>query len=493
MAPSPTGPFHIGSARTALFNYLFAKKYGGQFILRIEDTDLERSKPEWEEDIKESLRWLGLDYDEGPDKGGEFGPYRQSERKNIYQRYLEKLLAEKNAYWCFCREEEVEAYKQYQLSIGRPPIFNCKCSEILEEQTNERLRSNESAVIRFKIPHRQITFADLLKGEIEYDSSLFGDMVVAKNITEPLYNLACVIDDFEMKITHVIRGEEHLPNTPRQILLAEALGVEPPRFLHLPLILNQQRAKLSKRDPLIVAKVGDYKKLGYLAEALVNFIALLGWSPGDNREIFLLPELAKEFSVEKIQKSGAVFNLQKLDWINGYYIRRKSLGDLTKICLPYLIDGGLVVASGEQEYRIVQTGEEIPLSRLEKIIALYQERLKKLSEITELSAYFFKAELEYPRELLRWNDMTEKEILAVLKKLEKVLQKVKDDEWTRLSLEKLLLAEAERIGDRGKLLWPMRAALSGSKASPSPFDIADVLGQEKTLQRVKKAAGLIKS
>lgn len=493
MAPSPTGPFHIGSARTALFNYLFAKRYQGKFIIRIEDTDRIRSKAEWENNIKESLNWLGLNYDEGLDKNGPYSPYRQSERNEIYKKYIEKLLADKNAYWCFCSPEEIEAFRQERLSMGKPPIYKCHCFEMTGQEVIEKQKSEKGAgVIRFKTPKKEVCFEDILKGKITYDSSLFGDMVIAKNLNEPLYNLACVVDDFEMEISHVIRGEEHISNTPRQILLARALGIKTPQYLHLPLILNQQRAKLSKRDPSIAAKVSDYIEQGYLPEAVINFIAFLGWNPGGKEEIFSLKELEKEFSVEKIQKSGAVFNVQKLDFLNGYFIRKMPLEKLTELCLPYLIKAGLIPAHNASPQAGLSSRSDAgrgveEVSKIAPMIALYQERLKKLSEIPELIDFFFKENLEYDKELLVWKGAGDSEIVSNLDILLSTLSNINEPEWTKEKLNEIIMPIANEIGDRGKILWPMRVALSGKKASAGPFEIAEVLRKEKTLQRIKNA------
>lgn len=340
IAPSPTGPLHIGTARTALFNYLFAKKYKGSFILRIEDTDVERSKKEFERDIMENLRWLGIEWDEGPDVGGNFGPYRQSERREIYKKYLTKLLQEGKAYYCFCTKEELEAEKQYLLSIGQPPVYSGKCANLPKEKVKEFLDQKKPSVIRFKTPIKKVVFEDLIRGKIEIDSALIGDIVIAKDLENPLYNFACVIDDFEMKITHVIRGEDHLSNTPKQILIQEALGFPSPKYAHLPLILGPDRSKLSKRHG--ATSIAEYKKQGFLPEALVNFIAFLGWHPETERYIYSMAGLIKDFSLERIQKSGAVFNIKRLEFLNGFYIRQKSVDKLTELCLPYLIESGLI-------------------------------------------------------------------------------------------------------------------------------------------------------
>jgi len=459
IAPSPTGPLHIGTARTALFNYLFTKKHKGDFILRIEDTDKKRSKKKYEEDILNSLEWLGLKWDE---------LYKQSKRIKVYKNYLKKLL------------DEGKAYKK--------------------------------DIIWFKNPFRKIVFNDLIRGRVEVDSAVFGDFSLAKSLKEPLYNLAAVVDDYEMKISHVIRGEDHISNTPKQILIYEALGWPSPQFAHLPLILGPDKSKLSKRHGAV--SIGEYKEKGYLPEALTNFMALLGWSAqggsavGGNskhEDIFTLEELIKEFSLEKIQKGGAIFNINKLNWFNGNYIRQKSLNDLAILCIPYLVIEGLVKpvfaskqyppAYGgytlEQKYIIPPTKEEISCDKLKKIIGLEQERMKKLSEIGGMVEFFFK-EPKYKASLLKWRDMKKAEIINSLNKLEEILSDLKTGDFKRDKLNKILMAEAEKIGDRGKLLWPLRVAMTGREKSPGPFEIAEILGKEKTLKRIKYAQKLLR-
>jgi glutamyl-tRNA synthetase len=477
LAPSPTGHFHIGLARAALFNYLFARKYEGSFVLRIEDTDLERSSPEFEKDIMEGLKWLGLDWSEGPDIGGEYGPYRQSERKDVYADYLEKLLAEDKAYYCFCSEEELEAQKQYQMSIGEAPRYSGKCANLPKATIKKYLKEKKPSIIRFRVPAKKIIFIDLIRGQLEFDTGLMGDMVIARNLSGPLYNFSVVIDDFEMKISHVIRGEDHISNTPKQILIQEALGLGQPKYAHLPLILGQDRSKLSKRHGAV--SVASYKKEGYLPEAIINFIAFLGWNPGDDREIYSLPSLIKEFTLEKVQKSGAVFNIKKLDYLNGFYIRKKSPERLTELCLPFLEESGLVKK------------ETVDLNYLKSIVSIYQERLKKLSEIVELGDFFFRGKLEYDKNLLKWKEMTDEEIKNSLDKVEKIFSKIKSGDWNKKNLEYVLMPKAEKAGDRGILLWPLRAALSGKKSSAGPFEIAEILGKEKTLQRLQEAKNLL--
>jgi nondiscriminating glutamyl-tRNA synthetase len=511
-APSPTGFLHIGGARTALFNYLFAKKYEGSFILRIEDTDIERSKKEYEKDLIENMKWLGIEWDEGPLENqkylGNFGPYRQSERLDIYKKYLEKLLKEGKAYYCFCSEEELEAQRQYLLSIGEAPRYNGKCAKLRKDEVEKLLSEGKKAVIRFKTPAKKVVFEDIIRGKVEFDTALFGDIVIAKDLTSPLYNFSVVIDDFEMRISYVIRGEEHLSNTPKQILFQEALGFPPVKYAHLPLILGPDRSKLSKRHGAMSIK--QYKEEGYLPEALVNFMAFLGWNPGTEREIYSLNSLIKDFELQEVQKAGAVFNIKRLDFLNGFYIRQRSVEKLTELCLPHLIKEGLVTqefetrqyppAYGAKEitpsYKITETKEKISFDYFKKIILIYQERLTKLSEVSALIDFFFKDKLEYSKELLKWKDADEKEIKTSLERLEKLLSKIKNEDWNKENLEKVLLPEAESLGrerggDRGYLLWPLRVALSGKKASAGPFEIADILGKEKTLKRIKETLSKI--
>ncbi|MDD3399505.1 MAG: glutamate--tRNA ligase [Candidatus Pacebacteria bacterium] len=473
LAPSPTGFLHIGTARTGLFNYLFAKKNKGEFILRIEDTDEERSEERYEKDIIDGLKWLGIEWDEGPGTGGQFAPYRQSERKDSYRKYLQKLLDEKLAYYCFCTEEELEAKKQDQMSRGEAPKYNGKCAGLSASEVERKMAEGEKAVIRFKPPSRIVSFKDLIRGEVEFDSSLFGDFVIAKDLDNPLYNFAVIIDDYEMEISHVIRGEDHISNTPKQILIQEALGLPQLQYAHLPLILGPDKSKLSKRHGAV--SLTEYKKEGYLPEAMVNFMAFMGWNPDTEKEIFSLKELVKAFSIEKVQKGGAVFNIQRLDYLNGFYIRQKTLDELAELCLPHLVGAGLI------------SKDEVDMEKIKEIISLYQERLKKLSELPELADFFFKEKIEYDKELLKWKDMSLSEIESSLDISEKILSDIKEGDFNKDNLEKVLMEKAGEMGDRGKLLWPLRAAMTGKRASAGPFEVAAVLGKEKALQRIKEA------
>jgi glutamyl-tRNA synthetase len=482
-APSPTGPLHVGGSRTALFNYLFAKKNKGKFILRIEDTDLQRSEQKWTDEIISQLSWLGIEWNEGPDIGGEFGPYKQSQRLDIYEKYLKKLLEEKKAYYCFCTQEELEGRRQEQMSRGLAPKYDGRCSMLHEDVVQKNLAEKKSSVIRFKIPSKKIKFNDLIRGKIEVDMGLLGDVVIAKNLGTPLYHFAVVVDDFLMQISHVIRGEEHLPNTPRQILLQEALGFYQPIYAHLPLMLNTDRSKLSKRQGDVA--LADYHNQGYLPEALINFMVLLGWNPGTEKEVFSLQHLVKEFSIEKVQKAGAVFNIKRLDFLNGLYIREKHIEKLTDLCLPYLKEAGLLVQG------------QFSRSKLEEIVEVSHTRMKKISDIVAMSDFFFTNKLIYSKDMLKWQKMTEQDVKDSLVLSKNILSENK--KWNLKYLEEELIKASEKfnaekgypVENKGFLLWPLRVALSGKQSSPSPFEIADILGKEKTIRRIEDAIKMV--
>lgn len=469
IAPSPTGYLHIGTARAALFNWLFAKKEKGVFVLRIEDTDLERSSPAYEKDIIENLRWLGLNWDEGPADIrnhryiGDYGPYRQSERLESYKKFIKKLLDEKLAYYCYCTEEELEAERQAMLSQGLPPKYSGKC--------RTAPRRKKGGVIRFKMPETIVSFKDLIRGEIKFDTALIGDIVVAKDLRTPLYNFAVVIDDYEMRISHVLRGEDHIANTPKQIMLQRALGFYEPHYAHLPLILNPDRSKISKR--FADTAVNEYRKAGYLPEALVNFIALLGWHPKEEKEIMSLNEIIEEFDLGRVQKAGAVFNLEKLGWINSHYI--KSLDD--KVLLEKLKD-------------FIKTKRGLSEKQILKIISLSKERVKKLSDFGELSNFFFELP-SYPKELLIWKLTAQEKTRKNLEEILKILKDTNESDFNEFQLEKIISPFAEREG-RGEVLWPLRVALSGKDASPGPYELLDVLEKTESVKRVEMAIKKLK-
>ncbi|MFH1193432.1 MAG: glutamate--tRNA ligase [bacterium] len=485
-APSPTGFLHIGGLRTALYNYLFAKKNHGKFILRIEDTDRERLVPGGVENIINTLKNSGLDYDEGPGKGGKYGPYIQSERLALYTKFVQQLLDSGSAYYCFCSLEELTSEREEQKKQGLPTKYSGRCLKLTKKEVQGKIMSGVSFVVRLKVPEEGSTvFDDLVYGKIEIENKNIDHQVLLKSDGFPTYHLANVVDDHLMKISHVIRGEEWLPSTPKHVLLYKAFGWKPPQFSHLPLILNSDKSKLSKRQGDVA--VEDYLKKGYLPEALLNFIALLGWNPKGDQEIYSLDELIKFFDIKAINKAGAVLNQEKLYWMNGEYIRKKSLKDLTALCAPYFIEAEIIVPEGKG-YVIKESGEKIGADFLERAVALEHERLKRLDEIPQLTAFLFKDTLDYEANDIVWKKADAKEAKRNLEMLAEFLPDVKEKDFEKNKLEesvKKWLAE-KGIGT-GNMLWPMRVALSGLRSSPSPFEIAGVLGKAKTIKRIKDA------
>jgi glutamyl-tRNA synthetase len=514
IAPSPTGPLHLGTARSALFNFLFAKKHDGKFILRIEDTDLERSHPKFEKDIIEGLSWLGILWEEGPvaiapiqnskpvvsevkpfkiqKYIGKYGPYRQSERIEIYTKYIQKLLDEDKAYYCFCTEEELERERKKIMKEGKAPIYSGKCRNLSKKEVEKLRALGKKSIIRFKVPENQkIFYNDLIRGRIEFDSNLIGDISIAKDLKTPLYNFAVVVDDYSMKISHVIRGEDHVSNTPKQLLLQKALGFPHPKYVHLPLILGPDRSKLSKRHG--ATSINAYRERGYLPEAMTNFMVLLGWNPKSTREIFSMKDLIKEFDLKKVGKAGAIFNINRLDYLNGFYIRKMAISKLTDICIPYLEKAGLITPRGIR-WQIKESKKTISKDWLEKVIALEQERMKKLSEIYTLTDFFFKEKLNYDPKILIWKKTAKKEILENLEILKIYLSNLTDKEYKKETLEKLIKEMiAKKKKGTGEVLWPLRVALSGKKASPGPFDIAEILGKRNTIKRLETATTNLKN
>jgi len=486
VAPSPTGPMHIATARVALYNYLFAKQNNGKFILRIEDTDKERSKQEWTDEIISDLKWLGTNWDEGPDIGGEFGPYKQSQKSDVYEKYIKQLLVENKAYYCFCSEEELEAKRQDQMARGLAPMYDGKCSKLSSSEVEKKLANGEKSVIRFKVAKKKVGFKDIISGEVEFDMALLGDIVIAKDLKTALFHFTVVVDDYEMKISHVIRGDDHLSNTARQILIQEALGFPRPIYAHSPMILNSDRSKMSKRKNDVA--LASYIKKGYLPEAIINFIAFLGWNPGGEREIFSMHELEKEFKLEKVQKAGAIFNIQKLDNINGYYIRSKSIEKLTELCIPYLQEAGFDLS-------------QFTKTKLQEIIGAYKDRLKVIFEIVELADFFFKDKLDYDKKMFSWKDMKHEDIKQALLLCDKLFEQIDGGvgEWTITKMQEVLFPEILKFNqeknypenNKGFVMWPLRVALSAKQASASPFEIAVILGKEKTLQRIKDAINIL--
>jgi len=474
-APSPTGSLHIGSLRTALYNYLFAKKNKGKFILRIEDTDRERYVEGGVENIIKTLKNCGLYYDEGPDKKGKFEPYIQSERLPIYNKYIQELLGKGVAYYCFCTEEELGGERKNQQEKGLPTKYSGKCLKLSTKSVQEKIKSGTPRIVRLKVPDRGATaFEDAVYGKIEFKNENIDHQVLLKSDGFPTYHLANVVDDHLMKITHVVRGEEWMPSTPKHVLLYKAFGWQMPQFAHLPLLLNPDKSKLSKRQGDVA--VEDYLKKGYLPEALLNFVALLGWNPKGDQEIYSINELMRLFDLKSVNKSGAVFNLEKLDWMNGEYIRKKSLNELVELCAPYLAEAKLISKKTNKSW-------------LKKVIGVEHERLKRLDEIIQLTSFFFQDKLEYDKKALVWKKSDAKETKDNLELLAGYLAGLKEKDFDKKILEeKIKRFLAEKGIAMGNALWPMRVALSGLAASPPPFDIASVLGKEKTIKRLKDAS-----
>lgn len=475
-APSPTGHLHIGNARTALFNYLFARHNDGEFIIRIEDTDLKRNIADGEKSQLENLTWLGIDWDESPDKPGKYGPYRQSERSDIYQPLIDQLLASNRAYKCYCTPEELEEERNAQRARGEMPHYGGKCANLTPEEQAEKEAQGLQPVIRFRVPRNQeYHFKDMVKGDITFDSdNVGGDFIIQKKDGMPTYNFAVVVDDHMMKITHVLRGDDHIANTPKQLMIYEAFGWTPPTFGHMTLIINTETGKkLSKRDESILQFIEQYHELGYLPEAMFNFIALLGWSPVGEDEIFSQDELITMFDPERLSKSPAAFDAKKLAWVNNHYIKELDLKDLTDMCIPYMVKAGYVEepVSGEKH------------TWLEKVVGLYQPQMSYAAEIVELSKLFFD---EHP--VL---DEAAEQVMAG-EDVPTVLQAFKNNvELTEnLDPEASMAAIRNIQKDKGikgkKLFMPIRVAVSGSTHGPEIDEMIALLGKEKVIEHVNR-------
>ena len=476
-APSPTGPLHIGGARSALFNYLLAKKHGGTFIVRMEDTDLERSSKASEENIKASLKWLGMDWDEGIDVGGDYGPYRQMERLDIYNAAVEKLLQEGKAYYCFCSEEELAQEKEAQQAKGEVPKYGGKCRHIPLAEAKKRVAAGEKAVIRFRVPEGEtVVVDDLVRGQVSFDTDGIGDFIIVKSDGIPVYNFAVVLDDHTMDITHVIRGEEHLSNTPRQLVLYDALGYDRPQFAHISLILGRddegKLTKMSKRHGS--TSVVAYKEQGYLPEAIVNFLALLGWAPGGEEELFTLDELKAEFSLDHVSKSPAVFNLEKLKWINGMYIRNASGERLLQYGLPFLKEAGLVSAE--------PTAEEMIWAM--SAIELLKHHINSFAELPELIAKY-RAEISYDEEILAGLKECREDAMTVLKAMKEKLEQT--PKITAEAYKKMLKEITKETGIKGRNLYhSLRVAKTGEEQGPDLDKLSVIIGRDLMLARLKQ-------
>lgn len=482
IAPSPTGPLHIGTARTALFNWLFARQHGGEFVLRIEDTDKERSQKEYETAIFEGLSWLGFDWDEGPTLGeggtpgedrGAHGPYRQSERTAIYRNYIEQLLESGDAYYCYCTKEDLEAQRQGMLAAGLPPKYSGHCRTLVTPPEGK-----QPQVIRFKVPETKVEVMDMIRGKTVFDAALLGDQVIAKDLDTPLYNFAVVVDDALMNITHVIRGEDHLSNTPKQILVQRALGFPTPHYAHLPLLLNPDRSKMSKRFADVA--LANYRERGYLPDAIVNFLGLLGWHPKDDHEMFDLDFILHHFEIARVQKTGAIFNEEKLDWLNREHMRAMPLDDLVRASLPFFTRAGILL-----------DGQDNLLALARRALPLQLGRAKTLVDAVEGSRFFF-AMPTYDASLLAWKDATAAQTKDALQATTQTLSALESSSfYSRDALINALSPLFEARGGRGPVLWPLRVALSGQKTSPDPMEIMGVLGKEVSLARIAQAITML--
>jgi len=474
-APSPTGYLHIGGARTALFNWLYARHYNGTFVLRIEDTDQVRSTEEAVNVILEGMKWLDLDWDEGPGKGGEYGPYYQMKRLHIYQEYTEKLLKDKKAYHCYCTREELAKSREKQARENKSLKYDRHCFNLSEEEKKRYEAEGRKPVIRLKIPAKEITFDDLLRGEVTFDGGLLSDFVIMKSDGIPTYNYAVVIDDALMEITDVMRGDDHISNTPKQIVIYEALGFDMPKFAHIPMITGQDHARLSKRHG--ATSVMEYKKMGYIPEAVVNYITHLGWSSGDEREIFTKEELIKEFSLDKISKHAAVFSMEKLNWFNSEYLKIMPIDSLTKMLLPFLKEANYI----ENEEGLFPVKNEY----IEEVVKLMQGRFKNFSQFIAYADYFFVDKIDIEPQALT-SVLSEEGVPDILQSLKEKLSFL--EYWDEESIENAVREVASSLQIKGgQIIHPTRVALSGKKVGPGLFEVMVVLGQDKTVKRLKEA------
>ncbi|MEG6566141.1 glutamate--tRNA ligase [Thermoanaerobacterium saccharolyticum] len=468
-APSPTGNLHIGGARTALFNWLFARHNNGKLILRVDDTDLERSTGDSMKAILDGLKWLGIDWDEGP--------IYQSKRLDEYKKYADELVNKGKAYYCFCTKEELDEMRSEAQKAGKPPMYTGKCRNLSHDEVNKYIDEGKKYVVRLKVPKDGKTVVhDIIRGDVEFDNSTFDDFIIMKSDNMPTYNFATVIDDYEMKISHIIRGEEHLSNTPKQILIYEALGFEKPEFAHVSMILAPDRSKLSKRHG--ATSVQEFRDLGYLPEAIINYITLLGWMPSDGEEVFTTEKSVREFTLDRVSKNPAIYDTKKLTWLNGIYIRECDIDRLTKEVIPFLVSKGLI-------------GDEYDYDYIRKIVIAVREREKTLSEMADAMTYYFKDDFLYDEKGVK--KYFEKDgVENILREAIEILKKV--DDFNLTETENAYRDLIERLNIKsGDLFHPTRLAISGRTFGPGLFDIMELLGKEKTIERIEKAIKYIES
>jgi len=470
-APSPTGYLHVGGARSALFNYLFARRHGGDFLLRIEDTDRSRFVEGALAEIYDSLRWLGLDWDEGPGKDGGCGPYVQSERLHIYKERAAQLLQSGHAYRCFCTSERLAEVRAEQEKAGGATGYDRRCRDLSPEEVERNLAAGASHVVRLKIPlGRTVVFNDLIRGQIEYQSDVLDDLVLMKADGFPTYHMANVVDDREMRITHVLRGDEWIASTPRHVLLYEAFGWTPPAFAHLPVILSPDGGKLSKRKG--AASVLDYKRGGFLPEALFNFLALLGWAPGDDREKMSIQEMIDAFSLEQVSAKASVLDEKKLEWMNGTYMAERSAESLLGDVVPAWKERGYDVAD---DYAV-------------KVIELMKGRSRRITELVDTSTYFFVDPITYDEKASK--KCFNAEGAQRLGLISKAIEEIGDFSGAKIEEVYRNLSESQSI-PFGNLILPTRLSVSGESSGPGLFEMMEVIGKEKVLKRISAAIKII--
>ncbi|MDQ7095292.1 glutamate--tRNA ligase [Desulfosporosinus sp. PR] len=475
-APSPTGYLHIGGARTALFNWLFAKNQNGKLILRIEDTDTERLKEDSVSQILSSLRWLGIDWDEGPEKGGDFGPYFQSQRQEFYTKAAQRLIQENKAYHCFCSAEEIEQERRKQRQAGTPFRYQGKCRDLSPEEVQSRLKQGVPSVIRMKVPTAgQVVIEDVIRGTVSFEAGQFDDFIIMKSNGTPAYNFACVVDDKAMEISHVIRAEEHLSNTPKQWLIYQALGYEIPIFAHLSMILAPDRSKLSKRHG--ATAVGEFQEMGCLPEALVNYLTLLGWSPsGEQGELISPVQTIPSFALEKVSKTAAVYDVQKLIWLNGQYMTAADADSLTSRALPFFIKAGLINALEAKEKR----------EYIRDVVNVVKEKVRTLEELAEASRCFFQDVADYEEKGIEKYFIKQEGVGALLSKGRECL--IALDCFDVENVERAYRQLMDELKIKGGIIiHPTRLALTGRTVSPGLFEVMALLGKEKCLERLDKA------
>jgi nondiscriminating glutamyl-tRNA synthetase len=480
IAPSPTGNCHVGTARNTLYNLLYARQRGGTLVLRIDDTDLKRSTQASEQGVLEGLQWLGLQWDEGPDVGGAFGPYRQTERLDLYHEHVRKLLDSGRAYHCFCTPEDLEQERRIARAAGTPHRYSGRCRALSGAQVRSRLRAGEAATVRFRIEPRPMAIVDRVQGVIEQDAALIGDPVILRSNGMSTYSFATVVNEIEMQISHVLRSAEHISNTFPQLQMYQALGAEPPAFGHFSLLLNPDRSKISKRAGATF--IGEFREMGYLPEVLVNHLALSGWSPGTEQEIFRFDELVDAFSLERCTKSNAIFDYPKLQWLNGQTIRHLAVEDLARRIVPWLVEAGLLPAGGP---------DAAAFNRLVEITSLEQERLKTLTEAPDTLRFFFRdPDPAVCTDLLERNRFARRHSLCALREaLADVLAALGAADaarWSTLHLQAILDEQTARLGwKRAELLMPIRISISGRAATPPLFETVACLGKPVTVRRLQ--------